>query len=150
MDFISIKETSIVSFALEPIWNDFVPNEPSSKFCPPKVVVSEIRVNSSCSAPTSFCIAARSSPELEPFAACNDKSRIRCKIFVDSDIAPSAVCAIEIPSLALRIATFKPLVWLVKRFEICRPAASSLAELMRKPDDSFSMLLATPLLAPFR
>ena len=39
------------------------------------------------------------------------------------------------PSLALRAAWFRPLIWAVKRVEIARPAASSLALLMRRPDD---------------
>ncbi|MNV78169.1 hypothetical protein D3C71_1716440 [compost metagenome] len=37
--------------------------------------------------------------------------------------------------MALRAAWFRPLIWLVKRSEIARPAASSLALLMRSPDD---------------
>ncbi|MNN65610.1 hypothetical protein D3C81_1811230 [compost metagenome] len=37
--------------------------------------------------------------------------------------------------MALRTATFRPLIWLVIRLEICRPAASSLALLMRLPVD---------------
>src|SRR5690606_41825385 len=55
-------------------------------------------------------------------------------MFVDSWRAPSAVWAIEIPSLAFFTATFRPLIWLVRRLEICRPAASSLALLMREPE----------------
>ena len=123
-----------VSLAFAPIWKSLVPNEPSRSFWPPNEVVSAIRVNSDCNAPSSFCIAPRSSAEFEPLADCKDKSRIRCKMLVDSCIAPSAVCAIEIPSLALRMATPIPLIWLVIRFEICRPAASSLALLIRRPD----------------
>jgi hypothetical protein len=49
--------------------------------------------------------------------------------------APSAVCDIEIASLALRIATFMPLTWAFMRSAIARPAASSLALLTRRPDD---------------
>src|SRR3989344_4519407 len=49
--------------------------------------------------------------------------------------APSSTCAREIPSFALRTAWFRPRIWLVKRSEIARPAASSLALLIRKPDD---------------
>jgi len=49
---------------------------------------------------------------------------------------PSAVWANEIPSLALRTAWLSPLIWLVNRSAIAKPAASSLALLMRKPDES--------------
>lgn len=50
-------------------------------------------------------------------------------------MAPSATWASEMPSLALRAAWFKPRIWLVNRSEIARPAASSLALLMRRPDE---------------
>jgi hypothetical protein len=49
--------------------------------------------------------------------------------------APSAVCAIEIASLALRVATFMPRTWAFMRSAIARPAASSLALLTRRPED---------------
>src|SRR5487761_2155298 len=49
--------------------------------------------------------------------------------------APSAVCASEIPSLALRTAWFKPRTWLSIREAIAMPAATSLALLTRKPED---------------
>src|SRR5438552_17185933 len=60
---------------------------------------------------------------------------MRCKLFVSSPSALSAVCASEIPSLELRIAWFKPRICDVKRSEIARPAASSFALLMRRPED---------------
>ena len=103
-----------------------------------------MRVNSVCNAVTSFCSASRSSALLEPLADCNAKSRIRCNILVDSCIAPSAVCAIEIPSLAFRCATAKPLICEVKRLDICKPAASSLALLIRIPDDKRCIDVAKP------
>ena len=140
----------IVSLALAPIWKFLVPNSPLSNLLLPKEVVSAIRVNSLCKADNSFCIAPRSAAELEPLADCNDKSRIRCKILVDSFIAPSAVCAIEIPSLALRIATPIPLIWLDIRFDICKPAASSLALLMRMPVDKRSIDVERLLFALFK
>ena len=49
--------------------------------------------------------------------------------------APSVTWASEIPSLALRTAWFRPRIWLVKRSEMAKPAASSLALLMRSPED---------------
>ncbi|MCY1335908.1 hypothetical protein D9M69_217060 [compost metagenome] len=129
------SDTSMVSLALAPTWKAVEPKEPSSSLRPPKVVVSAIRVSSFCNAPTSFCRAVRSVASLEPLAACRARSRIRCRMLVDCCRAPSAVCAREMPSLALRVATLRPLIWLVRRLEICRPAASSLALLMREPVD---------------
>src|SRR5690606_27006924 len=61
--------------------------------------------------------------------------RIRCREVVISSSALSVVWAKEIPSLALRVATFRPRIWVVNRLEIARPAASSLALLMRRPED---------------
>ena len=101
----------------------------------PKVVVSAIRVSSCCSCATSSCRAARSSPALEPLADWMASSRIRCRILVDSCSAPSAVCARDIPSFALRTAWFNPRICEVRRSEIARPAASSRAELILKPED---------------
>src|SRR5690606_6009083 len=75
---------------------------------------------------------------------------MRCKILVDSSIAPSAVCAKEIPSLAFLIATPIPRTWEFRRLEICRPAASSLAELIRLPVDRRSMEVARALEDLFR
>src|SRR5690606_30445992 len=45
----------------------------------------------------------------------------------------------EIPSLALRVAWVRPLMLAVKRLAMAWPAASSLALLMRRPDDRRSM-----------
>jgi len=46
------------------------------------------------------------------------------------------------PSLALRTATSRPRIWVLKRSEIARPAASSLALLMRRPEDRRWMVVA--------
>ena len=37
--------------------------------------------------------------------------------------------------MALRTAWFRPRIWLVNRSEMAKPAASSLALLMRRPDE---------------
>src|SRR5690606_9352136 len=60
--------------------------------------------------------------------------------------APSAVWASEIPSLALRIATFMPRTWVFMRSAIARPAASSLALLTRRPEDRRCTAVASELL----
>src|SRR3546814_3976348 len=62
-------------------------------------------------------------------------SRTRCRLLVSSCSADSAVCDSDTPSLALRTAWLRPLIWVVNRVAIARPAASSLALLMRRPED---------------
>jgi len=64
---------------------------------------------------------------------------MRWSMVVISSIAPSAVCIKEIPSLALRMATLKPRDWVSMRVAMFKPAASSLAELMRLPLDKRSI-----------
>src|SRR5262249_48936726 len=66
---------------------------------------------------------------------CTASSRMRCRLLPTSTSADSAVWASEMPSLALRAAWSRPRICEVKRSEIARPAASSLALLMRRPDD---------------
>ncbi|MNP60657.1 hypothetical protein D3C76_1557580 [compost metagenome] len=77
----------------------------------------------------------RSSALREPVAEDRARVRIFCRMSVEACIAPSAVWAIEIPSLAFFTAWPRPLIWLVRRLAICRPAASSLALLIRRPED---------------
>jgi hypothetical protein len=60
---------------------------------------------------------------------------MRCRLSVTACMADSAVWAIEMPSLALRMATSKPLAWAFMRSAMARPAASSLALLTRRPED---------------
>src|SRR5690606_34964427 len=67
---------------------------------------------------------------------------MRCRLLPISAIAPSAVCDSEMPSLALRAAWSMPRIWVVKRCEMARPAASSLALLMRMPEDRRCRLVA--------
>ena len=67
----------------------------------------------------------------EPSADWVARSFMRVRMLVTSSSAPSAVCIIEIEFWVLRIATAMPLVWAFRRVAICRPAASSMAELMR-------------------
>ena len=95
----------------------------------------EIRVISDLSAETSFCKATRSASELMPFCDWTASWRIRCNEDVTSPNAPSAVCVNEIASFAFLAAWSRPCTWVVKRSVICRPAASSAARLIRKPDE---------------
>ncbi|MNG07108.1 hypothetical protein D3C84_903960 [compost metagenome] len=125
----------MVWLAFAPTWKAVVPKEPSSRLRPPKVVVVAIRVSSAVKAEYSALFDLRSSALGEPFAEARARVRIFCRMLVDSCIAPSAVCAMEIPSPAFLMAVCRPLIWLVRRLEICRPAASSLALLIRRPED---------------
>jgi hypothetical protein len=54
---------------------------------------------------------------------------------------PSATCSRALPSTAFLDATVKDLTFTRSLLAMARPAASSAARLMRKPLDSFSMLL---------
>ena len=93
------------------------------------------RVTSACSAENSVCRFVRSPELLVPLADCTANSRMRCKESPILPVAPSAVCAKEMASLALRMATFMPFTWAFMRSEMASPAASSLALLTRKPED---------------
>ncbi|CPU68073.1 Uncharacterised protein [Mycobacteroides abscessus] len=50
-------------------------------------------------------MAVRASALFVSFAACTDRSRMRCRIDCASPSAPSAVCTTLMPSCALRAAT---------------------------------------------
>src|SRR5919107_5594580 len=94
-----------------------------------------MRFSSDVSWVTSVCRALRSPAEFDEFDDCTASSRIRCRMSPELDRAPSAVWAIDTPSFALRVAWFMPRICELMRSEIARPAASSLALLMRRPDD---------------
>ena len=59
-------------------------------------------------------------------------------------MAPSAVCVNEMPSLALRPAWLRPLTLAVMREAIAKPAAASLALLMRRPVERRSRATDNP------
>ena len=92
---------------------------------------------------TSCCSAWRSEAELLALADCTASSRMRCRLAATLEMAPSAVCSSEMPSLALRMAWFCPRIWLVNRSAMASPAASSRALLTRKPLDSRWMEVAS-------
>ena len=120
----------MVSPALGPTWNCWAAYEPSRMVRLLKVVEVAMRSSSLSSWPTSACSEARSEAELVALAACTASSRTRCRMLVDSCMAPSAVWARLMPSLALRAAWLRPRICEVIRSEMARPAASSLAELV--------------------
>ena len=98
-----------------------------------------MRLISSFNCSTSSFMAMRSSSELVLLPAWMANSRIRCNMLVTSVIAPSAVCAILIPSLAFLMAMLRPRTCEVMRVLMAKPAASSLAELIFLPVDKRSM-----------
>ena len=108
----------------------------------PKTVACAIRSISESAWFTSSPRASRADWSVAPtLAACRARSRTRCKMACTSPRAPSAVWMTLMPSCALRTAILKPPTWLRSFSLIERPAASSAARLIRKPDESFSRLL---------
>jgi len=67
---------------------------------------------------------------VEPSAAWVARSFMRRTMLVNSCSAPSAVCISEMPFWVFCAATDMPRVWASRRVAICRPAASSAAELI--------------------
>src|SRR5215831_14652317 len=132
---LGMPEIVIVWPALAPTWNCWAVKVPSSRLRPLNCVCVATRSISVASWATSCCSAARSDALFVAFADCTASSRMRCRFAVTEPSAPSATCASEMPSLALRAAWLVPLICAVMRSEIESPAASSFAELMRKPDD---------------
>ncbi len=147
---LAIWAMSIVWPWSAPIWKACAWNVPSSSLVPLKLVCSATRWISAFNSCTSAFSAWRSESELVALRDCTDSSRMRCRLLPISVSAPSAVCASEMPSLALRAAWFMPRIWVLKRSEIARPAASSLALLMRRPEDRRWMLVARLVPLVFR
>ncbi len=110
---------------------------------PLNLVCAAMRVISADSAWYSVSRLARSLVPFEPFCACTASSRMRCSASVMVASAPSAVCASEMPSLALRMATLMPRICAFWRVAMARPAASSRAELTRRPEDRRSIEVAS-------
>ena len=109
----------------------------------PKLVVLPMRFSSLLSSVISVWAAAVAVASCEPLlAAWTARSRMRCRIECTSESAPSAVCTTEMPSWALRMATLVPPTCERRPSLMERPAASSAARLIRKPEESFSRLLA--------
>ena len=114
-----------VSPLLAPTWKVCGPAPAPTMAAPLKRVWVAIRVISAESCWYSVSRLERSPVPLVPFCACTASSRMRCSASVTVASAPSAVCASEMPSLALRIATLVPRICAFIRSAIARPAASS-------------------------
>src|SRR5882757_2691813 len=125
----------IVLPTFAPTWKVVTPLLPSRTFVPLNEVCAAIRVISAICCCTSLSRAARSAALFEPFADWTASVRMLCNASVKVDSAPPAVCASDTASFALLTAWFVPLICVVNCPLIARPAASSAALLMRKPDD---------------
>src|SRR5919198_1645015 len=79
----------------------------------------------------------------EPFLYSTASSRTRWRMEWTSSRLPSAVCTIETPSWMLRWACARPRICARIFSEMPRPAASSAALLMRRPDERRSIDLET-------
>ena len=135
----------MLSPADAPTWNTPPANEPSNSFLPLNSLVLATRSISLINCDTSACMALRSLSLLVALDDCTASSRMRCSISPTLLKAPSAVCASEMPSLALRAATARPLDCAFMRSEIAKPAASSLALFTRRPEDRRCMEVAREL-----
>ncbi len=135
----------IVSSAvvLAPIWKTSEVASAPRMCLPLNVVPPMTRLISACSCANSLFSESLSDELLVELRACTASSRMRCSALPTCDSAPSAVCDIEMPSLALRTATFMPRTWAFMRSAMARPAASSLAEFTRRPEDSRCMDVAS-------
>ena len=130
-----VIETVSLLVVLAPTWKSIlVASEPSIAL-PLKVVPPSTRVISCCSCENSLFSESLSDVLLVELRACTASSLMRCSESPTCASAPSAVWDSEMPSLELRIATFMPRTCEFMRSAMARPAASSLAELMRRPED---------------
>src|SRR5699024_7931747 len=121
-----------------------------STLTPLKLVCLEMRLTSSRRWSISAWMDFRSDELLVPLAACTVSLRMRCRLALIWSSAPSVVCATEMPSLALRLAWLRPLTCAVMRLAMAWPAASSAAELMRRPEDRRFMAVCSEFCERFR
>jgi len=146
----SLRSIEMVSPTLAPTWKAAVPKEPSRIWRPLKVVCCATRVISARRCCTSESSAARSLSELVALADCTANWRMACRLSVICCSAAEAVWASDTASLALRAAVSRPLIWVVMRVEIAKPAASSAELLMRRPEDRRCIAVANELCDRFR
>ena len=126
------------------------PAPPFNNFWVLNSVLLAILSTSSVNASISFWISFLSLDVFVSFDACTANSLILWRILVVSFNAPSAVWIIEIPSEAFLEAWVNPLICPLIFSDIARPAASSPALLILKPEDNFSidfpaLVLLTPM-----
>src|SRR5919204_2305208 len=102
---------------------------------PLKSASRPMRSTSDASWLTSDWIATLSVVESVPFEYSTASSRTRWSMAWTSLSEPSAVCVSEIASDALRWAWSRPLICAFSFSLMAMPAASSAAELMRRPEE---------------
>src|SRR5262245_9407336 len=134
----SLNETEIVSPSLAPTWK-VTEEADASSVMPLNDAALPMRSISDASWLTSLWIAALPVSDSEPFLYWTASSRTRCRMLWTSSRLPSAVCTIDTPSWMLRCAWARPLIWPRIFSEMPRPAASSAALLMRRPEDRRSI-----------
>jgi len=117
-----------------------VETDPDRILIPLKSVSLETRFTSDMSAWSSASRFARWVSVKVPLAACTARSRMRCSMSFTPDRAPSATCTRLTPSCALREATCIPRIFVRICSLTARPAASSAARLMRRPEESRSIV----------
>ena len=108
-------------------------------YFPNASVLVAIRSISARSSLYSAFTEARSVSERVPFAACTANSRERCRMSLIPSSPPSAVCISEMPSLMPRVTVVLARTLDSMRLAIACPAASSLALLIRRPEESRSI-----------
>ena len=87
----------------------------------------------------------RSSAVIVPLDDCTASSRMRWSMLTTSFSAPSAVEIMLMPSFAFLTAISRPLICDVNFAAMASPAASSAAELILLPVESFSMAAPSAL-----
>ena len=120
-----------------PTWKS-VDAPPVRRETPLNLVFAAMSPMAAWSSVTSASMLAWESASLVPFAYWTASSRIRWSMLWTSVSAPSAVWTIEMPSWAFRPAWLRPRTWARSFSLMARPAASSAARLMRRPEESFS------------
>ena len=119
--------------ALAPIWMEAI-NPPCSKTRLLYSMPVAIRLISATSSSISLLKAVRSEVEWVLEVASEAMSRMDCRALVVSSRAESATWAMDMPTLALVLATFSPRICAVRRVLMPMAAAPSLAELTRRPE----------------
>ena len=124
--------------------------EPFSSRIPFHWVTSPMRVISAARAWNSRSMVLRSAALAVPLRAWTASSRMRISSDDTSPSAPSAICTIETPSVALRLAWSSERMRARRRSAIATPDASSAAVGMRRPEASRCRLRPTRSLVPAR
>ncbi len=119
--------------------------DPLTSRVPLKVVLSEIRSISAVSCVYSVFRLVRSVEDSWPEPACTARLFMRVMMSKTLDMAPSAICSIELAWPALTAACFRPDTSRARREPTARAAASSFADSTRVPADSLARELVAAM-----